>query len=253
MRFKSFLNLSLIFFVFFTHLILPVVSSGDVEVLSHTGYIDSLGCYHVVGEILNIGDQAINFVYVNVTFYDSHGNVIDTRFDLTMLFVIMPGQKSPFDVAFLDAEQSSRVHEYSLEIKFSKTSPLPQGLEILSYDSYMDEGGRLHITGEIKNIADKRAHNVEVIATFYDSNGKVVAAISHDVDPEMPRLDPNETKSFEIILESDRARYTATYELTAESNEYTIIPELPIWALIIIILLTTLTMVSKNLMDRKHK
>lgn len=199
--------------------------TDNVVVLSHTGYLDSYGNYYVVGEVQNVGSQTVNFVRVEATFFDSQNNVIDIRFDLTMLYTILPGRRSPFLIALLDVAQSAKVHHYSLTASFLTTQPIPIGLEIVSHNSQIDTYERMHITGEIKNIQIQIAHNIKIIATYYDTEGNVVAAAQTDLDPIENDLNPDETRPFEIVLSQERTAFVKRYELTAESLEYAVIPE----------------------------
>jgi len=198
----------------------PVRAVADIDILSHTGYLDPFGCYHVVGEVKNVGDQAVSFVTIEVTFYNSNDVVVDTIFDSAMLTVLLVDRKSPFDIVLLDATQSAKVDHYTLTMTFSATSPIPVGLKILTHSAYVDEIGWMHIVGEIKNIATEKAHDVKVIATYYDETGDVVAATLTYLHPEPPSdTDPGQTEPFEILLsDEDRTPYIDTYELTAESS-----------------------------------
>jgi len=217
---KSFLVLSILLAVAPISFISQVNGVTDVEFLSHTGYLDSFGYYHVVGEVQNVGDQAVNFAIVEVTFYNSSDDVIGTRFDLTMLYVLLAGRKSPFKIDLLDVAQSANVYRYSLDLTFSAASSIPLGLEILTHSSRVDEFGCMHIVGEIKNSGSEIAHGVRLIATYYDEAGDVVAATLTDLDPIYNYLNPGQTESFEILLSEERTPLVDTYELTAESTEY---------------------------------
>ena len=209
-------------------LIPKVDAVGNVVILSHTGYLDSYGNYHVVGEVQNVGGQAGNFVQVSATFYDSHDNVIDSRFDLTMLYVILVGRKSPFEIALLDVAESARVSHYSLSVTHLETNEIPMKLEILSHSKYTDAEGNMHIIGDLKNLGDETLVNAKVVATYYDASLQVVAAALIGFDPELTGdINPNQTEPFEIILDKTRAQYVQTYALTAESNQYAMIPEFP--------------------------
>jgi len=202
-----------------------VHAAANVNILSHTGYLDSLGYYHVVGEVQNTGDQAVNFVKITATFYDSSDVVVSTDLAYTMLDVILPNRKSPFEVILWDAVQSSKVDHYSLTVTYSTTSPKPLGLEILSNSSYIDSIGWMHVVGEIKNIETGTANYVKVIATYYDEAGNVVAAAFTYSDPS--DIEPGQKAPFEILLSDERTPYVVSYKLTAESNQYTLIPEFP--------------------------
>jgi len=198
---------------------------------NHTSYIDSIGYYHVIGEVKNTGDTATRFNKIIGTFYDSGGEVVATSFTFSSIDVLASGQKSPFDLFLFDAAQSAKATSYKLSISYSPTAALPQGLEILSHNKYLDSIGWLHIVGEIKNIESGKATFVKVAATCFDSAGKVVAVGFAFSDPE--ELDPGQTAPFEVLIEADRAPKVKTYELQAQSNQYNIIPEFPVAVLIL--------------------
>jgi hypothetical protein len=214
--------------------VFPVAeASGNVEFVSHTGYVDSQGNYRVVGEVENVGSQAVNFVQVTAIFLDSNKSVIDTRFDLTMLNVILVGRKSPFEISLLNVAESAMVTNYTLSVTFQTADTLPLSLQIPTYNSTIDVEGRLHVTGQLTNIGNQTAVNTRVIATFYDSGEKVVAASSSFLDPELlGDLNPNVTQPFEIVLSQERTLYVNTYVLTAECNQYETLPEFSSWILI---------------------
>jgi hypothetical protein len=78
----------------------------------------------------------------------------------------------------------------------------PSGtVSIISNSSYTDSSGALHIDGEVYNdIALKTAKEVQVIATFYDTNGKVVGSTRALTSPE--DLPSGENATFNILLTS---------------------------------------------------
>jgi hypothetical protein len=82
----------------------------QVNILTHCGWIDSLGYYHVVGEVQNAGSGAEDFVQVTATFYDSSNTVIAVEYTYTTLSVILPGRKSPFEIILTDTTQSAKVY-----------------------------------------------------------------------------------------------------------------------------------------------
>lgn len=101
----------------------------------------------------------------------------------------------------------------------------PEGLVILSNSSYIDSYGWMHVVGQIKNIGAYATTYVKVIATFYDNTGRVVDCDFTFSNPD--DLETNQTGSFDILLISERVSLIESYELTAESHEYAIIPEFP--------------------------
>lgn len=211
----------------------PAHSSTNVNILTHTGYLDTLGYYHVVGEVQNTADTALNFIKITAVFYNSTDAVIATLNAYPMIDVLHPGRKSPFSILLYNTQ----VHYYTLTLATSYvTDPLPLGLEILSQNCTVDISGTMHITGQIKNVGSERATSVESLATFYNASGNVVAVSSGYSTPS--DLDPGQTAPFEIILLSSRAPYVSTYALDAQSVQYASVPEFTQWTLAALTLAT---------------
>ena len=73
-------------------------------------------------------------------------------------------------------------------------------VSIISNSSYIDSSG-FHIDGEVYNsMALNTTKEVQVNATFYDTNGKVVGSIGAATNPE--DLPPEENATFNILLTS---------------------------------------------------
>ena len=92
-----------------------------------------------------------------------------------------------------------KVQEY---VQIAQQSEEPSGtVSIISNSSYTDSSGALHIDGEVYNdVALITAKEVQVIATFYDTNGKVVGSARALTDPE--DLPSGENATFNILLTS---------------------------------------------------
>lgn len=211
----------------------PAHASTNINILTHTGYLDTLGYYHVVGEVQSTADTALYFIKITAVFYNSTDAVIATLNAYPMIDVLLPGRKSPFNILLYN----THVHHYTLTLAASYvTDPLPLGLEILSQNSSVDISGTMHITGQIKNIGSERATSVELLATFYNASGNVVDA-SYDYSTPSD-LDSGQTASFEVILLSSRVPYVSTYALDAQSAQYASVPECTQWTLVALTLAT---------------
>lgn len=90
-----------------------------------------------------------------------------------------------------------KVQEY---VQIAQQSEEPSGtVSIISNSSYTDSSGALHIDGEVYNdVALITAKEVQVIGTFYDTNGKVVGSARALTDPE--DLPSGENATFNILL-----------------------------------------------------
>ncbi|MEM2202166.1 MAG: FxLYD domain-containing protein [Candidatus Bathyarchaeia archaeon] len=196
---------------------------------NHSGYLDFTNYpsptyhYHVVGEVENTGTTSLYRINVTVNFYDANNIIIGSRSSYTLLNILLPGRKAPFEVVFA-GENANQIQNYTLSLQFSTyTGEKPLALQILKSIPYMDEAGFQRVNGTIKNLGAENATNVKVVATFYDGNGKV-AGVSYTYT--MPSaIMPNQTAPFELILYR-KGLYFPNYDLTAESSEYALVPEL---------------------------
>ena len=224
-----------------------VMAAPEIEILtSHTSYIDSIGYFNVVGEVHNVGDQAAEDVFITATFYDAGNGVVGTWVNGIGLDVLLPDRKSPFRVEFVDISQSALVDHYSLDVEFMPTDSLPKQLEIASHSSSIVIGS-MEIDGEVRNTGDSTATYVTVYATCYDEAGKVVqvgGAYANPVD-----IGVNQNGPFSIWLDYENTDLINSYVLTAESDNYALIPEFN--SSLLTILAVTLVSISLLLYKRK--
>ncbi len=227
---------------------IPARAVAQVNILTHSGWLDTVGYYHVSGETQNGGDTAASLIKVTATFYDSGNTVVATDFTYTDLDILLPGRKSPFEVLLIDTTQAAKVDHYSLSLTFSTTSSIPTGLQILSSSSYTDAVNYMHVVGEIKNIESSAATLVKVVATFYDSGGTVVATDFTYSDPN--EISPSQTAPFEVLLiYSNRVTLVASYALSAQSQQYATVPEFPTFLVLPLLIFLTMfaVLVKKSL------
>lgn len=241
-----FLSMLLLTIFLSSILVFQVKADAQVELLNSSSYIDSLGWFNVVGEVQNVGDQAVDYVRISATFYDSNDTVVDTAYTYSTLDVILPNRKSPFDIVLWDQSQSSKVDHYSLSVSFSTTVSMQQSLQILSHSSYIDVLGWLNIVGEVENIATGGATFVKVIATCYDESGTVINVGYSYTNPS--EIEASQKAPFDILIIGNNPELVSNYELTVESSEFAEIPEFNACILFLLVLpLFGLIIYFKNL------
>jgi hypothetical protein len=96
-------------------------------------------------------------------------------------------------------------------------------LVFMSNSTYTDSVNYHHIVGEIKNTGFQTATYVEVIATYYNSTGGVVATSYTFTNPS--DVGVNIKAPFDLTLEPSRAALIDHYKLTAGANEYAVVSE----------------------------
>jgi hypothetical protein len=190
-----------------------IFARNCVEILSKNQYVDSVGYTHIVGEVKNNGTTNLDFVQITATFYSSNGSVLDTNFAFTMMNILTPNQKSPFDV--LSAKQGVAADHYSVTVTdASETTDQPDlALVVQGTTSSIDQVGYYHVLGEVKNTGNSTASLVEVVVTLHDSSGNVVDATLSFTTPS--DLQAGESGSFDSIT-SQSASSISTFTVQAQ-------------------------------------
>ena len=235
--------------IFSTSFIGSALAAPQIEILnSHTSFLDPIGYFNVVGEVQNVGDQAANNVFVTATYYNAGNEVVGTWVNNIGLSVLLPDRKSPFRVEFVDVGQSALVDHYSLEIEFTPTDSIPKQLQIASHNSSVDVGfGLFEILGEVENTGDSTATYVTVFATCYDEAGNVIQVGGDYTEPV--NVGVGQKGSFTLWIDHENPDLINSYTLTAESENYALIPEFN--SFVLTILAVTLVSISSLLYKRK--
>jgi hypothetical protein len=198
-----------------------VSAAANAQIQNETTYVDSLGWFHIVGEVLNAGDVWLHYVKITGTLKNSNGQVVDVEFTYAYADYLPARSKSPFDLTVLDKEKSSRIVSYSLVLEFKQaTSTLPSSLQVVNTSKSTNSLGWLDVVGEVKNKGSETSNYTKVIATFYDSTGKVIyGGFTYTSPSDIPA---GQAYGFKIsLLDSTIVSHVASYELFAESNQYT--------------------------------
>lgn len=195
----------------------PGGTGADVKLLTKSERRDSIGYFHVVGEVENLGPQNAEFVKVTGTFYDAADAVVATTSTFTGRGVVPAGQKSPYDLMVEDKD--AKIARYKLTVSASPTSKSPAGeglLEARGVTTNTDAIGYHHVVGEVQNNADRRATFVKVVATFYDAAGTVVGTAFTFTDPsEVPA---GGSAPFDLFVDADDVPPIARHALYVEAQ-----------------------------------
>jgi hypothetical protein len=141
----------------------------DLEFLYFQDYVEYY-YYHIIGEVRNNTDNPMGFVKIVVTLYDDNDNMTGNDFAYTLLDVIPPGRKSPFELA---TDQYAGTTKYFLQVE-GEVASLGRHDLIISNDKSSEEDNYLHIRGIVENKGTTDATFVKVIFTLYDRWGNVV-------------------------------------------------------------------------------
>lgn len=227
---KNLATLSILLIIVLSTINSQIIVKADaagISLISNSGYLDLSKNFHVVGEVLNIGIEGHHYIKTSVTYYDNNNQLIASRFDLAMLNIIMPGRKSPFDIALLDNILSAQVDHYSVSIslldnKIVSSPPLELEVTSSSFNSKSLEP----VTVTLRNKGAQVAENVKIVATYYDGSGQVIAASVNYINDEDSTLGAGTQGTRSFPLDSNIIPYIVSYRITAESTQYGIVSEI---------------------------
>ena len=77
---------------------------GETFIQNDQQYIGDDGALHIVGEIKNNLDAPLNQINVQVTLLDENKHLIAIRETSSLVNIIMPGMKGPFDLVLTNNE-----------------------------------------------------------------------------------------------------------------------------------------------------
>lgn len=240
---KSYVLLVLLFLGTVFIFVEPVAAAANAQIQNDTSYFDSLGYFHVVGEVRNTGDVWLQYVRVTGTLKNASGQIVDVTFTFTRANYLPPDQKAPFDLLETDKAKSAKTASYTLVLDFQQATTSPQNvLTIQNTSASTDSRGYLTIVGEVKNNGAQVSNYTEIIATFYDSTGKVIHV---DFTFTSPNAVPaGQTYGFKLIGPNQPiSGRVSSWILIAEGTQYTSIPEFP-WPTIMILAVLSLMAVA---------
>jgi len=199
---------------------------ADVLIENDQKYIDNNNLLHIVGEIVNYTDKPISQIEISATTFSSTNSKITTINSNTPSHTIMPGMKTGFDILFSEKDPNV-VSYYELNFNYKIASAKNQVIEITSSEISRDSLDNLAIIGTVTNQGEITANMINVVATLYDRDGNVITVSKTQTQPDF--LKPGDENFFLVpIFDKKQASNVVDYTITAESDEYTVVPEFPL-------------------------
>ncbi len=158
----------------------------NVKIVSYTYYLDNAGILDVVGQVQNVGSNAVDPVVLTGTIYGSDGSKLAASYAYAWVKYMAPQQYAPFYMEFQPPQNSngwdlSAVANVSLTvIQANATNSYEYaGLEVASSTGSIGTTGGYNgayvVNGVIQNTGSQTATNLTVCATFFNAKGDVVA------------------------------------------------------------------------------
>ena len=147
-------------------------------------FVDETKIMHVYGEIKNIANNAMKNIIVKASFYDSRGRFLNEFQRESEITVLNPGEKSPFELLYIDTKTVNQVTNFTLSATATETTTKPKELVVVDDNSRLDPvTGFYYINGRVTNDGPIISTISNVIATFYDKDGKVISIGRTQAEP----------------------------------------------------------------------
>ncbi|HUG97334.1 MAG TPA: CFI-box-CTERM domain-containing protein [Nitrososphaera sp.] len=206
-------------------LVLPVMQQAYAEFSFHNqfSYVDETRFLRVLGEIRNESDTAMSNVLIRASFYDSQGNLLDEFQRAPAMQVINAGESSPFEMLYIDSQTAGNVTNFTMSATGQSTGAKEKALTIISSNSRLDILGTYFINAAARNDGPETADNAIMIATLYDSGGRVIAigkALA-EAGRGSSNITAGSQAPFGISITQKLQTYDAAqYSLVVDSDQY---------------------------------
>jgi hypothetical protein len=192
------------------------VDAPHVKIISMNAVDSALGAI-VMGEVEN-EDTIPAFVNVNATLLDAGGKAIDEEnsFD-KVAHILLPKEVSPYRIDFpeIKLENVKNVHmDVRATLVPASADPV---IGVMNQKMEQDLQGNPVLHGELMNQSGKTVNIPHVIASFYDSNGRVVWVADGYVDRA---LLPQESEPFAVQVPRNLAEKVRSFHVVV--NQYSL-------------------------------
>ena len=211
--------------VFAVLLVLPIVQQAYAEFSFHNqfSYVDETRILHVLGEIRNESDIAMRNVLIMTSFYDSEGALLDKFQRVPSMQVVNPGESSPFEIFYIDQQTAADVANFTMSATGQETDPKEKALTVISSNSRLDILGTYYINAAARNDGLETADNAIMIATLYDTDGRVIAigkALA-EAGQGSSNITAGSQAPFGVAITQKLQTYkTVQYSLVVDSDQY---------------------------------
>jgi hypothetical protein len=186
-----------------------------------TRYDSEFETFHILGELVNTLKVPVENLQLNVTFYDSQGNLTGTIISSPFFTKLGPGEKSAFDVSVRGREAADLLNfsYYKISKTFERTEQEKEKLLKLDIRQMsVDTCGYYRIEGTIANLARDHTNGVSVYGAFYNEQNQIVAT---GITAIKDRIDSTKNNDFALTVDRQALPHFAYYSLNVQSENYT--------------------------------
>jgi flagellar basal body-associated protein FliL len=264
-------------------------STSEASVISYSWYTapsntvlaSAPGDFIVVGEVANVGSNIIQNVTLQATALSSTGATLATTTGQAFTYHTLPAQKAPFYLDFTDASSTtgnlnwiSSVSSVQISVTSVADTPYRQYAGVMvpavgGSAPYIPGNGSYIVIGAVVNNGTQTDQDPWVVATFYNSAGKVIGL--NFTDELTSTLAPTDALRFFASPADDTPQLTseiASYSLivdsltmsnsTSPTSSPTASPsksttQLPILPIVIVVVVVVVVVAALMLLRKRQK
>ncbi len=176
----------------------PTIS--NVTVSQMQTYDTPVGGFWLIGEVANVGEEAVENMQVEIRFLDDGGAVRETAVTWVANPIVQAGELAPF--ALLLPQKPTFAQLDTAVIGGNVVAELGErytNLQVTQLNLNTDEPAA-QIAGTVQNIGEDTAVAMQLILTLYDSEKRIVGFVVRSLDGELLAGEEREFKETAVSL-----------------------------------------------------
>ena len=202
-------------------------NNNIIQITSTSSYTDELGNFHIIGEINSTSTQPQSNIVVTAILSDTTTNsVVGNYSAFSSIQTLRSGELSPFDIVIQNPQQILGKFNF---MEFSTTSQPATAekqstLALNGSNSFVDNVGNPHITGNIINQGPTPEQLLNLAITFYDNSSLGVVG-TQSFELNVVNLANNQMTPFDItIIDNKTKSQAAFYSINMDSTQSSVSP-----------------------------
>ncbi|MHC1605272.1 MAG: hypothetical protein ACXQTP_04820 [Candidatus Methanofastidiosia archaeon] len=187
-----------------------------LKIVSTNFYRDVNDNLHIIGELWNRTGEICKDIVIDCVITDSNNKEITSKKVGSMLDVLLPDEKSPFEAVFLPENVAGEA-SYFIWMEWEYGSKEPYRDLALSNVECSLMSDNISISGDITNNGQIPIFNIKIVLVFYDSNNVIVLA--HREYVGIACINPSQSDHFSIVIPSGRVPLIQGYTIQAQGSE----------------------------------
>ena len=202
-------------------------NNNVIQITSTSTYTDDFGNFHIIGEVNNTSTQTQSNIVVTAILSDTTTNTIVGNYSaFSSIETLRSGELSPFDIVIPNPQQILGKFNF---MEFSTTSQpaiaeKQSTLALNGSNSFVDNVGNPHITGNIINQGQSPEQLLNLAITFYDNSSLGVVG-TQSFELNVVNLANNQMTPFDITVTDNKTKSQAAfYSINMDSTQSSMSP-----------------------------